>query len=227
MSDQGRPGSSKGHADLGSTNQSSEERAKQAATAEVPEIMPPADVNDAFSEYTSAYTSDSGSDDNAVPSNAASPEPGAKGARRKFSFEVGPDGLSVPSSTAPPVLSRNDPYEGLPRPPFRFAGRDALASDGLSIHSLDISRPQSPLRRRGAVRRTRTSSSPAVGGTAEADNNKAPKEYTSFPFPEPSPPESPAVEELRSAWLGLQNRDRMNSSPLSRPDSSSGSINSK
>ncbi|KAI1468219.1 uncharacterized protein F4812DRAFT_458651 [Daldinia caldariorum] len=222
MSDQERPGSSKEHTDLGSNSKGSEERAEQDVTAGSHATVLPASSDDASSEYTS----ESGSDDNAVSSNASSSEPVVQGGRRKFSFEVGPDGLSMPSSAAPPVLSRNDPYEGLPRPPFGFAGRDALASDGLSIHSLDISRPQTPLRRRGAVRRTRTASS-RMGGATEPDDDRAPREYTSFPFPEPFLPESPAVEELRSAWLGLQNRDRMNSSPLSRPGTSNDSINSK
>ncbi|KAI8960326.1 hypothetical protein F5Y11DRAFT_330257 [Daldinia sp. FL1419] len=150
------------------------------------------------------------------PSRASSPAKNEKAPRRKLSYELGPEGLSVPSSPAPPVLVRGNQYESV--------------SDSGSIRSIpdtlgEMSRPQTPLNRRCAVRRRQTA--PHTNGRSKPDTNQLPEAYTSFPFPEPSPPHSPAAEELHNAWLGMQRPTRASSLPSRLRTASKSSANSR
>ncbi|KAI1478677.1 hypothetical protein F4774DRAFT_149982 [Daldinia eschscholtzii] len=200
------------------SHRSFEERAEQPAT----ENMQPTIPDDISGEYLFDTCSDAVS----VLSNITASTTNANGTPRKFSFELGPDGLSVPRAVAPPVLSRNGPYGKLTRAPFSLSGRDGLADDAWSMHSLDVPHQQTLLRRRGALRRSRTTMS-HMGGTEGPHDHMFPDEYTSFPFPEPYPLHSPAAEGLRNAWLGLQRPYRINGSPLARPSSPNSSVNSE
>ncbi|OTB11260.1 hypothetical protein K445DRAFT_15914 [Daldinia sp. EC12] len=199
-----------------------EVRARQLATEGDAKTMQPTIPDDSSADYSF----DTGSDAMSVSSNTTASTTNAKDTRRKFSFELGPDGLSVPRAVAPPVLSRNGPYEKLTRSPFSLSGRDGLADDVWSVHSLDVLRQQTLLRRRGALRRSRTTMS-HMGGTEGPYSHMFPDGYTSFPFPEPYPLHSPAAEGLRNAWLGLQRPYRINGSPLAQPSSPNDSVNSE